>query len=153
MKIYYPLCQTYSPNVVYKSISKRWTNMQEASGYSTTPNVARTISCKAWNSPTDYPSWVAGCDIKASDGTMLNLIFWKKVLGQKDPGRWGIVKHQIPSFKVLFKTNAKTHKHPGVMCCFWFNLSFDLSFHKSCLNFLLKSKIRVKSETAPHPWY
>ena len=30
MKIYYPLCQTYSPTVVQKLISKRWTNMQEA---------------------------------------------------------------------------------------------------------------------------
>ena len=28
-KIYYPLCQTYSPTVVYNSISKRWTNMQD----------------------------------------------------------------------------------------------------------------------------
>ena len=32
IKIYYPLCQTYSPTVVQNSISKRWTNMQEASG-------------------------------------------------------------------------------------------------------------------------
>ena len=38
--------------------SKRWTNMQEASGLSTTPNVARTISYKAWNSPAEYPHWV-----------------------------------------------------------------------------------------------
>ena len=41
---------------------------------------------------------------------------------------------------------------PGVRCCFWLNLSFDLSLHKPCLNFWLKSKIRLKSETAPHPW-
>ena len=27
-------------------------------------------------------SWVARCDIKGSDGTMLNPIFWKKVQGQ-----------------------------------------------------------------------
>ena len=45
---------------------------------------------------------------------MLNLIFWKKVQGQKHPGRWGIVEHQIPSIKVLFKTNAKSRKHPGI---------------------------------------
>ena len=51
---------------------------------------------------------------KGSDGTMLNAIFWKKVQGQKHPGRWGIVEHQIPSIKVLFKTNAKSHKHPGI---------------------------------------
>ena len=45
---------------------------------------------------------------------MLNWIFWKKVQGQKHPGRCGIVEHQIPSSKVLFKTNAKSHKHPGI---------------------------------------
>ena len=37
--------------------------------------------------PAEYPSWVARCDIKGSDGTMLNPIFWKKVQGQKRPGR------------------------------------------------------------------
>ena len=34
--------------------------------------------------------------------------------GTKHPGRWGIVKHQILSVKVLFKTNSKSHKHPGI---------------------------------------
>ena len=29
-----------------------------------------------------------------SDGTMLNPIFWKKVQGQKHPGRWEIVDQQ-----------------------------------------------------------
>ena len=45
---------------------------------------------------------------------MLNPIFWKRVQGQKHPGRWGIVEHQIPSIKVLFKINTKSHKHPGI---------------------------------------
>ena len=45
---------------------------------------------------------------------MLNPIFWKKAQGQKHPGRWGIVEHQIPSIKVLFRTNTKSHKHPGI---------------------------------------
>ena len=45
---------------------------------------------------------------------MLNPIVWKKVQGQKHPGRWGIVEHQIPSIKVLFKTNTKGHKHPSI---------------------------------------
>ena len=40
---------------------------------------------------------------------MLNPIFWTKVQGQKHPGRWGIVEHQIPSIK-----NSKSHKHPGI---------------------------------------
>ena len=45
---------------------------------------------------------------------MLNPIFRKKVQGQKHLGRWGIVEHQIPSIKVLFKTNTKGHKHPSI---------------------------------------
>ena len=45
---------------------------------------------------------------------MLNPIFSKKVQGQKHPGRWGIVEHQIPSIKVLFKTYTKGHKHPNI---------------------------------------
>ena len=45
---------------------------------------------------------------------MLNPIFSKKVQGQKHPGRWGIVEHQIPSIKVFFKTNTKGHKHPSI---------------------------------------
>ena len=51
---------------------------------------------------------------KWCDGTMLNPIFWKKVQGQKHPVRWGIVKHQIPSIKVLFKTNTKSHRHASI---------------------------------------
>ena len=36
---------------------------------------------------------------------MLNPIFWKKVQGQKHPGGWGIVEHQIFSIKVLFNSS------------------------------------------------
>ena len=64
--------------------------------------------------PCRISSWVARCDIKASNSTVLNPIFWKKVQGQKHPRRWGIVEHQIPSNKVLFKTNTKGHKHPSI---------------------------------------
>ena len=45
---------------------------------------------------------------------MLNPILWRKVQGQKHPGRWGVVEHQIPSIKVLFKTNTNGHKHPSI---------------------------------------
>ena len=79
-----------------------------------TPNTARTISCKAWNSLVKYPNWVARCDIKGSDGTMLNPIFWKKVQGQKHLGRWEIAECKIPSVKMFFKTNTKCHKHPSI---------------------------------------
>ena len=51
---------------------------------------------------------------EGSVSTVLNPIFWKKVQGQKHHGRWGIVEHQIPSTKVLFKTNTKGHKHPSI---------------------------------------
>ena len=34
--------------------------------------------------------------------------------GTKHPERWGIVEHQMPSIKVLFKTNTKSHKHPSI---------------------------------------
>ena len=49
-----------------------------------------------------------------SVSTVLNPIFWKKVQGQKHPGRWGIVEHQIPSIKELYKTNTKGQKHPSI---------------------------------------
>ena len=74
-----------------------------------------TISCKAWNSPAEYPSWVARCDMKGSDGTMLIPILRNNVQGQKHHGRWGNVEHQIPSIKVLFWTNAKSHTHSDVI--------------------------------------
>ena len=48
------------------------------------------------------------------------------------------------------------HQHvferPGLKCCCWLNLSFDLTLHKSCLNFWLKAEIKLKSKTVPHPW-
>ena len=38
--------------------------------------------------------------------------------GTETSWRWGIVEHQIPSIKVLSKTNAKSHKHPGIKLLF-----------------------------------
>ena len=65
------------------------------------------ISCKAWNSPAEYPSWVVRCDIKGSVSTVLNPIFSKKVQGQKHPGRWGIVNWIIRNkFQWNFNQNA-----------------------------------------------
>ena len=73
-----------------------------------------TVKCPSGRFLSSVVDSKTRCDIKGSDGTMLNPIFWKKVQGQKHPGRWGIVEHQIPSIKVLFKTNAKSHKYPGI---------------------------------------
>ena len=44
---------------------------------------------------------------------MLNPIFWKKVQGQKHPGRWLIAERQITCVKMFFKTNIG-HKHPCI---------------------------------------
>ena len=49
---------------------KKWTNIQKASGWLTAPNTAKTISCQAWNSLVEYPSWDYKFDIKESDGNM-----------------------------------------------------------------------------------
>ena len=72
---------------------------------------------------------------------MLNPIFWKKVQGQKHPGRWGIVKHQTPSIKVLFKTTSKGHKHPSIRL---------LSKSKTQLVNQRKQKVAFSPGTAPH---
>ena len=112
MKIYYPLCQTYSCclKVDFQKVD------QDARGkwliHET--NAARTIGCKAWNSPAEYLSWEAICDIKGFDGTKLNPIFWKKIQVQKHPGRWAIAELQIPSIKLLFKRNTQGRKHPSI---------------------------------------
>ena len=45
---------------------------------------------------------------------MLNAIFWKKVQGQKHPGRWEIAERKIPSVKMLLKRNTNGHKHPSI---------------------------------------
>ena len=45
---------------------------------------------------------------------MLNLIFLKKVQGQKHPGMWEIAECKIPSVKMLFKTNTNGYKHPSI---------------------------------------
>ena len=41
---------------------------------------------------------------------MLNPIFWKKVQGQKHPGRWETADRKIPNVKMLFKMNTNGHK-------------------------------------------
>ena len=75
---------------------------------------------------------------------MLNPIFSKKVKGQKHPGRWGIVEHQIPSIKMLFKTNTKSHKHPSIRF---------LSKSKTQLVNQRKQKVAFSPGTAHSPPY
>ena len=48
-------------------------------------NAAMTISCKAWNSPVEYPSRECKHDIKESKGNVLNPIFKENVQRQKHP--------------------------------------------------------------------
>ena len=58
---------------------KKWTNIQEASGKSTAPNVAMIISCRAWNSPIEHPSRECKHDIKETEGNMFNPRFKENV--------------------------------------------------------------------------
>ena len=48
-----------------------------------TKRQTRTTSCKAWNSPVEYPSRECKHDIKESKGNMFNPIFKENVQGQK----------------------------------------------------------------------
>ena len=48
----------------FKLDLKKWTHIQEASGYSTAPNTTSTISCKGWNFPEEYPSSLWKNDLK-----------------------------------------------------------------------------------------
>ena len=50
------------------------------------------LSCKAWNSPVEYPSWEYKFDIKESVGNMSNSVIINKVQGQKSPGRWVVAE-------------------------------------------------------------
>ena len=60
--------------------------MQETRGSSTAPNATRTISCKAWNTPVEYPSKESKHDIKESKGSMFNPIFKENVRGENIQG-------------------------------------------------------------------
>ena len=54
--------------------------------------MARTISCKAWNSPAEYPSRECKHHIKESEGNMYNPIFKGNVRGGgggAETSRWG----------------------------------------------------------------
>ena len=72
-----------------------WTNIQGASGYSTAPNAARTISCKDWNSLVEYPSGVCKHDIKESKGNMFKPIFKENVQGRKHPGSCAFAEPEL----------------------------------------------------------
>ena len=49
-------------------------------------NVARTISCKAWISPAEYPSGECKHYIKESEGNMFNPVFKENVQEWRHPG-------------------------------------------------------------------
>ena len=49
------------------------------------PNAARTINCKDWDSPVEYPSRGCKHDIKESEGDIFNPIFKENVQGWKFP--------------------------------------------------------------------
>ena len=86
-------------------ISLKWTNIQEASGLSTSPNATRTISSKAWNSP-EYPSRECKHGIEESLDNMFNPIFNEYIQRRKHPGSGTFAEPELLSYrkpKVLFK--------------------------------------------------
>ena len=58
-------------------------------------NAARTISCKAWNSPVEYPSRECKYDIRDSKGNMFNPIFKENVQGWKHPGSCAFAEPEL----------------------------------------------------------
>ena len=65
----------------------------------TAPNAARTINCKAWNSPVEYPSRECKHDIKESEGNMSNPIFKENVRGQKYPGSCTFAELELLNYR------------------------------------------------------
>ena len=55
MKQLFSIMLNLQTHYYFKLDYQNWNNPQEASGSSTAPNTTRTISSKAWNSPTAYP--------------------------------------------------------------------------------------------------
>ena len=62
------------------------------------PNTTRTIKCKAWNSPVEYPSRKSEHYIKESEGNMFNSIFNGNIQGRKHPGRCAFSESELPYF-------------------------------------------------------
>ena len=54
------------------------------------------MSCKAWNSPVDYPSRESKHEIKELEGNMFNPIYKEDVQEQKHAGRWVIAEPELP---------------------------------------------------------
>ena len=65
------------------------------------PNAARAISCKAWNSPVEYPSTECKHDIKESERNMFNPIFKENVQGRKHTGSCASAEPELLSYKSL----------------------------------------------------
>ena len=69
---------------------------------------------------------------------MLNPIFWKKVQGQKYPGSWGIVEHQIPSTWLPSVTEFQYFVTEITLLLLKFSWNFG-QITEICLNFSVVS--------------
>ena len=54
-EIFFSIMSNLETHYHLKLDFQKWTNIQEASDKFTPPNTKRTISCKAWSSPVEYP--------------------------------------------------------------------------------------------------
>ena len=110
------LCQVYKPTILLNYISIKWTNMQEASGSSTAPNATRTISCKARNSPVEYPCGECKNDTKGSQGNMFIQIYKENVQGRKHPGSCAFAEPDLLRYrkpKRVVQNEKNGHKNPN----------------------------------------
>ena len=114
MKTYYPLCQS-AAQLLFKSRSPKGGPTCRRQAVNPRHQTPQGQSVAKPETPLqNIQSWLAGCDIKGSDDTILNPVFWKTIQGQRHLGRWEILECQIPIIKMLFKTNTECHKHSSI---------------------------------------
>ena len=99
-------------------MSKKWTNIQEASSWSTALSTTRTISCKAWNYPVEYSRRETKHDIKESWGNMSHPIFKGKVQGWKHPLRVTFAQPKLLS-SLQYKWHHGWQQNCWSLRCSW----------------------------------
>ena len=72
---------------------------QEACGQSMAPNAIRTISCKACNSPVEYPCRECKHNIKDFEGNMFNPIFREDIEWWKQQGSCAFAEPGLLSYR------------------------------------------------------
>ena len=77
-----------------------------------TPNTAKAISCKAYNSPVEYLSREYKHDKKESKGNMFNPIFKANVQEQKHPGSCAYAEPELVRYRKPKRVVQNENKWP-----------------------------------------